>query len=887
MKIVKTMIALAMALGLAACSDKDMETPVVEGLPATLTITVSAPKPEEVAVTRATAAENTVENMMLLFYKKSQPDEAPVVVEISDLTQAATTTSGSDATYQYTISTTEDDGLESGYWYVYAIANYNKQFCTVDVSKFKTMTKAQMDAYVTGGSTDQDFVETSVLMSGKYAANSGLLTLQPGANKIADLGIALRRLVSKSTFTFKAEGSGITFTPTSYILHNASRSSTLMERDGWTSKSDAYATDPGSMTYAGASDGIIAETDEIQISSDDGSFYFYTQENAQPSNSGVTAYTGREAHVSASDQSFANAPENATYVEVKGTYTGPGINETGGTITAYVTYYIHLGDFSTASGSMGNFSVRRNTKYNYTVTVKGVNKIYAEVKASSFTEEQPGAEGRLVETDESANDVIVDSHYEQVLLAIELPNSGISAYHLCLSTPYTNKVYDNLGHPATDDDYKWIEFGKPASTSTFQSYTTLKSSNKLCYIDDLMDALKGTLSTSNDYYYYPGSGNTVYVAAYVNEFYYDGKPQTDFVNASNRSMMLAEAAEISKDNRSFYAHKPIIRIQQKSIKSPFKVADDKNFFGVETYEETDSVTTISGTFSESDKLNGWANYEPEVVGKNWSDYVQESTNGYINGKHGTAMKSSVSPYYDVLSRNRDLDGDGVIDEDEVRWYLPASNQYFYLWFGASALPKDARMNNTCYFTSTSGSRIYWAKEGTALGNSLYDNYGTVRAVRNLKTYNAAPDDIKSYDTSTRTVTISGLRDACTRSSHMVGDYVAHNTGETADKLPEAFVLASSRLTSSTYTTAQIKAGNISAVTSYTEESDGSDKGYWRIPNEKELAMMLLCLESMDNYTVAITYYLGNSNVYWTYENGISTGSGTKSGFYIRPVRDVK
>ena len=42
-----------------------------------------------------------------------------------------------------------------------------------------------------------------------------------------------------------------------------------------------------------------------------------------------------------------------------------------------------------------------------------------------------------------------------------------------------------------------------------------------------------------------------------------------------------------------------------------------------------------------------------------------------------------SIWYACLLRNRDLDGDDVIDADEIRWYLASVDQLTDLWIGGN------------------------------------------------------------------------------------------------------------------------------------------------------------------------------------------------------------
>lgn len=47
--------------------------------------------------------------------------------------------------------------------------------------------------------------------------------------------------------------------------------------------------------------------------------------------------------------------------------------------------------------------------------------------------------------------------------------------------------------------------------------------------------------------------------------------------------------------------------------------------------------------------------------------------------------------YKCLRMNRDNDGDGTIDENEVQWYLAAINQLTDLWIGEWSFDQRARL----------------------------------------------------------------------------------------------------------------------------------------------------------------------------------------------------
>ena len=113
----------------------------------------------------------------------------------------------------------------------------------------------------------------------------------------------------------------------------------------------------------------------------------------------------------------------------------------------------------------------------------------------------------------------------------------------------------------------------------------------------------------------------------------------------------------------------------------------------------------------------------------------------------------------AYSRNRDENGDGKIDGEELKWYLPAVNQCTYYWFGMNSLPEDARIKmedrvENSYWNSTKAHAKWWAAEGSAYGpNENNSIKNKVRCVRSLKTYNADVTDVSVYDPINRVVTM--------------------------------------------------------------------------------------------------------------------------------------
>ena len=930
-----------------ACA-KEVGPGYEEGLPVTsIKMSISAPGQDKINIsTKATeAVESAVEQIAIFFYKANDANAMPIV---SEITPTFDSNEGSNYKYDIVIPAADLEEMRSGKWYMYAVANYGKGFFPVDVNALKGLTRSQfLDYCITKQNNALDILETSVLMSGKYCAAGktydqcdGSLDIKPGEN-ILDGIIRLRRSVAKITFQF-VNGShtiagttttaNVTFKPESYGLYEYSRSCTLMERDNW--KDD--------FPYKG--DTKVSETNRFHNGSDfpiiGSEFVFYMPENAQTDNvkgkptGGWTYFNREERNSDGVDNptqeqynEFKYAPKHGTFVAVKGTISIPEENYSGD-----VTYYIHLGNFTK---SADDFTVRRNYHYTYTITVNGVDNIIAEAKSEDSSEIQPGAEGNITHTTDAYLDVRLDSHYETVLLKVEA-NVDAGTYAIRVNSPYSKNVMVKSTDSAADFeakkndlDYGWIRFGKPATTSAsgnkgYRSYPGVANTTDIFgLIADLQSTNTTKTYWSKDTYdgkaYY-------YTIAYVNEYYYEDKMNNaadktaelkKFINADDRTMSVILGPNVfeSKDGHSTYTDLThgFFNISQRSIKTFYDLSVE-NPFGIEQIEETEKTSDYkkerSSIFSsdydkdKSNQDNGYANIPDRFIdgSSSWNSYIS-------NGFYQSVALSNNYAVYQCLSRNRDEDGDGIIDGEELKWYLPAVHQCTYYWFGMNSLPEDARINieprtTNNYWSSTSGFATWWAAEGSAYGAK--EGTCHVRCVRSLKSYNDPASEVSEYDSSTRIVTMLGMDHRSVRESGTVtGEFDEHERGTIYDVLPSSFQIAKNNL-DKTFTNDQMKKvvdANSATCSDYYEDTNGSDKGQWRVPNEKELTLILKWLRTDSNYATTTnlkqlasrSYYQRHDSadnmVYYIIGDSvegmfITTSDQTTTGFKVRCVRDV-
>ena len=823
MKTLRT-LALALAIALVAVScDNSKKGTTPEGLPTKVSLSISSPSAIELTSTKASDLQETnITTLALFFYRTGNTSKPAAVIELdkSSLTLKEVVSS---TNYIYSADF-EDESLTSGEYYLYAVANYDSStFGDVSISDLSGLSlDALKQETVERGNTLLDMVETSMLLTGIYGRKEGVVKLKEGDNVITEDRIHLRRVTAKIIFKFQ-NGTGVTFTPQSFSVCNYPVSSTLIERKGWQlssgSSDDVNGTFPGTLEH-------IGELTDVKDQAWNGdSLMFYMHENVQqPVASGLSP-ADRDKHNGADYgyEGFCNAPAGATYVVVKGTYSGPKSSKDTSPVSGEVSYTIHLGNFGDKTGSYDNFTVRRNAKYRYIVTVNGVSSIITEAQytGDEYAAKDSGAEGVIEAVGEAQTNITVDSHYETVMVKIPASLVSTSSYIISSRTPKESVDYVK-GDSKLPSDIGWIKFAKPSysgNTLQFKAYPGTGNKN-LTDVKGLVEDLQKSGSTKT---YAVKVGDYYYSIAYVDEYWYSDIDLKSFVNADPRTMTLTTSIYVSKDGQSTYIDKPLFTIRQKSIKSVFNLegsGDDYNPFGIENTEEFSSAVSLSssGDPGTGDKDFGWSNTKAyfKTGSDKWSDFINASTMGYLDSETipESAMKKNYG-IYQCLSRNRDEDGDGFIDTEEIKWYLPALSQCQDIWYGYLALDSQAQFNlgKMLYWTSSPGSyREWWIDEGVSYGGVYGDSM--VRCVRSLKTYDKATSGSSTYDKSTRTVNVDGLGDIATRTSGSVSiEYTPHMRNDKADMLPKAFQIAKSNVTVTRTSTVDLKALTYSSISS--------------------------------------------------------------------------
>lgn len=764
--------------------------------------------------------------------------------------------------------------LTTGDRYILAVANPKSTSSSENVlSDLESASnRSELEKVITSMRNETiERVDGRFLMTGYYKATenstdkgkcniTASTTVLPGK-------IWLDRVDAKVQFVVTCGKEGATFTPTSWQVLNVPTKSYLFGNN----------TDVPTCTYFNSKENKTFNPYTIDNKNYEG-FLFYMQESNKRASVSVPSYAARDEEnkdANGLNTTYKYAPQNSTYILLQGKYQGKGMtNNANGEkeekeVEANVRFVIHLGN--TNYNDFENFQTLRNTHYIYKVTVMGVNDIIVEVEDNR--EDRPGAEGDVIVKD-GDNVLTLDAHYEAKVLTfnqatLQAKNEYEFAY--IVKTPFT----DNMNVTSRENAQKasinadWVRFVRHTKESSgngssrkyiYKSslYTYPGENNsQLLTIQQLLDEIKTNRNAGNTESDFFDSNNQVKYTCYIDEYYYDQEPgKTDvdlklwkkFVNQPNRDLYILCDVKESTDKESTVTKAAYV-LSQRAIQT-FYNTDAQGLdkaWGVELKQETPDVPryTSSNTASYgygSNKEWGRKNMtETNLVNKNWSNVLD------LKEEH-TLTSSYTYSYAACMSRNRDIDGDGTIDQNEMQWYLPTLNQYTAMFVGEYGMDTDARMyyeerNQSKWvykhFISSYQDKILWAEEGASTG-SASNSYAPGkkfkhRCARNLgigrNDSDTDPQNYKQYNDNV--FTMNYLNDNSLRQDKIdQGELNFHGTFEEGNKLYKKFRV-SKNIIEGNYTWNGVNAMAKSPCDTYTEDG----VRYWRLPNLNELALM--------------------------------------------------
>lgn len=624
--------------------------------------------------------------------------------------------------------------------------------------------------------------------------------------------------------------------------------------------------------------------------------------------------TDADGNVTLGDFIYADA--NSTYVEITGILSYfEEIDGGDQLVYANVRFLVHLGY---ADGDVNDYDTKRNHSYTYNVKVKGVYNIEVDVNDGS-TDPRPGYDGDVVVNYQHSYQF--DCHYDRRLIKLNISGfrpkdeEGGTAGTLRwgVSTPFSKGIHEVEKNAADIEqnmrDYRWIKFavnkeygvannqmvkypgdqnyndpfpldhtknGQPSPYYSekgegYKNDGTVNTENaRLRDVNQLMLFLKDE-AVENKNGIFDADGYA-YITAFVDENVYAYDPRTNVQNLTLWKKM-AETDDrqlyiiVDEDKYSEDYQSSVIKAQysfrQRSVRTVYNVNKEslETAWGLESNMETERL--YAGTITNgatTDKSNGRLNTLRILLGNNyqsspaklkWTEVLNTSDSYGLNGDYSRAI-------YACLIRNRDLDGDNIVDADEIRWYLASINQLVDIYLGEYALDALSRLyptdavdrpgGNSVYWHYTSSSYesepanpwVLWAEEGASLGrkndSQRYEYNGpfySYRCLRNLgiplDQPNKEPADLVSVHRMGTPrgyqIDVTNMNEKSRRPNYETV-LAAHNERQ-QDNRPYAYFEVHPNY---------YPEGNNWYTWQYYQTNNHCPKGY-RIPNQRELLIM--------------------------------------------------
>ena len=332
----------------------------------------------------------------------------------------------------------------------------------------------------------------------------------------------------------------------------------------------------------------------------------------------------------------------ATYIDIKGTYV---TNGSAGEETIDAKYRVYLG-----SSNDRDFNVRRNGNYHYALTIRACDEIDTRVECEKITHPQLSPTFQMP----------LDAHYNSVKCFMYAPGD----WELYVENP---------------DEHPWLEI---SFSSNYKPHIAGQPLTEDCAVTRMEG--KGR---KLEYFY-------IHTDEYVP--YLNGLDES-LNDDAEESLALREGTIILKKKATADSPEEITRIPvtqrpgqvvKLTIKEPFHDTRVRYYY-VESILEKKNLpwgfeTCIDPILMIETNLGWWdglANtrklyqsaLDPDLFGGDPGYY--NPTKGDWRNDPSIKVPETIALGY-ALTKNRDRDGNGRIDYDEVVWYMPAADEMY-------------------------------------------------------------------------------------------------------------------------------------------------------------------------------------------------------------------
>lgn len=608
--------------------------------------------------------------------------------------------------------------------------------------------------------TETEITASIYVCAGYYAnpgqqATDGIVNI---TNKVLPGSVVLESAESRVNFEITSDTEhGVNFSLESYELQYIPANSPLFHIDG-----------------VNGTEYMEART----INAEGNSFSFFTLENSfvqtddakiingpkryEVAESEWRKYYGARAawEGDVNNRTYLHAPEKATRVILRGHYEDA-------IYKGSVTYTIFLGEKS-AMENVDDYTVRRNVDYTYKIQINGVSDITTWIRTQEIND-RPDSEGHLSYGDGSVKRI--DCHYCQDVIEVKRGKLkdmiAVGGLNVSGKVPVAEKYFEEDftydGTPIDDATRKrweamsWVQASVMDGTEPggYLSYTI---AHQRKYKNGDQTSLMSPLELMEDMYDFAMGGTdreeTRKYTIFFDEYVYPDLDWTKLVDQPDRTFSLLASNFMPSPDKSSSIVEPAHTFDQYPVRTIYNPnCGLKIIWGIESIEEDIRIAQIQGKDSTVNFVRGqclsfvpsgggtiygrqnmWRllyHSQPNAGELPWSDVI--NSEGWII-EHPGSTATSAEFVAACMLRNRDNNGNGLIDADELQWYVPSIEQLQELYVAQETLPFDVQLYNSAdidsvkfngkwkfkHYLASDNKQILWAEEGGSTGPKTED-----------------------------------------------------------------------------------------------------------------------------------------------------------------------